>query len=189
MNNPAQISSSSDSEICATTNPLASRAFRSPPDALPVSSFNTPTGASREARSAGKIPKITPVSTEITIVASNTVRSARMVSESGISGEFGRKSHQCSRSPHGDQQRHHASRQRQHQAFHQQLPHQPPPARAQRHANGHFTPPPHRPHQHQIRHVRACQQQHQARDAHQRRQQESTRKDSSQMDCATADTP
>ncbi len=83
MNNPAQISSKSDSEICATTNPLARRAFLSPPDALPVSSFSTAAGASLEARNAGKIPKITPVSTEITSVASNTVRSARTVSEIG----------------------------------------------------------------------------------------------------------
>ena len=45
MNNPAQMSRSNDSEICATTNPLASRAFLSVPDALPVSSFSAEAGA------------------------------------------------------------------------------------------------------------------------------------------------
>jgi hypothetical protein len=70
------------------------------------------------------------------------------------------------------QQRDHASRYRQNQAFHQQLPHQPPPARTQRHANGKLAPPRHRPHQHQIGNVGARQQQHQARDRHQHRQQQ-----------------
>src|SRR5713101_6278147 len=85
INNPAQISSISDNEICATTSPLASRAFRSPPDAVPVSSFNTSAGASLEDRSAGKIPKITPVSAEITSVASSTVRSTWTLSQTGKS--------------------------------------------------------------------------------------------------------
>ena len=35
MNNPAQISSRSESEICATTSPLVRRVFRSPPDKVP----------------------------------------------------------------------------------------------------------------------------------------------------------
>ena len=85
MKSPAQISSSSDSEICATTSPLARRAFFRLPEALPVSSFNTATGARLDARSAGKIPKITPVSTEIANVAINTVRSAWTTSASGKS--------------------------------------------------------------------------------------------------------
>jgi len=85
MNNLAQISSRSESEICVTTNPLARRAFLNPLDALLASSFNTAIGASLEERSAGKIPKITPVRSEITSVAKRTMRSARMLREIGKS--------------------------------------------------------------------------------------------------------
>ena len=89
MNNPAQISNSSDNEICATTRLLARRAFLSVPEALPVSSLRTAAGATPDDLNAGRIPKITPVSTEIIKVASSTVRSADTVSESGISSVTG----------------------------------------------------------------------------------------------------
>src|SRR5580692_6934308 len=70
MNKPAQTSKKSDSEICATTKLLARRARCSPPETLPESSFNTEMGARSEARHAGSTPKITPVTSESTMVLS-----------------------------------------------------------------------------------------------------------------------
>ena len=133
-NNPAPISSNSDSVTCAATSALRN-ITEVPPAMDPTWSFNVPANCGRVACSAGTNPKMTPVSMETPNV-NNRMRQSGVVEM--VSGEspVRQKPDQRLVHPHSQQQSRGAAGNRQREALDQQLRDDASAACAQREAHG-----------------------------------------------------
>ncbi len=97
------------------------------------------------------------------------MRSTWMFIETGIE-LGGMKFESDPRGPQGEEHRDGPPARSEDQAFHEKLAHQPPARGPKRTANRNFTPAPDGTDQQEIRHVCACQQEHDASDNHQQQE-------------------
>ena len=94
----------------------------------------------------------------------------------GVTGELyiggdGLEPHQRAGGPQRDAHGERAAGERQHHAFDEQLTHQPPAAGAERYPDGNLPPARAAAHEHEVGHIRAREQQHEAGNRHQHRQE------------------
>ena len=167
-NSPAPASRSIDRATCVVTRPLRNQAAERAPDGWPCCPLSALTRFGLVLCSAGKSPNSSAVAA-VTTAANRTIRP---LSRPGHrTDRFGRheRDDEVER-PARDEQAQRAAKRRQQARLGQQLPHEPPAARADRQAHGHLRRPAGRPRQQQVRDVGAGDQQDEPGDRQQQHQ-------------------